>query len=110
VDRGLYSLETVSLLFALKARYVSCCLVLVAVLISFVGTRIELHCCAEITKVGRLHKYTVSMVCASRFATRCLLDLVNPDECQQKYGSATVWKACCGVFDFLNLAAVRHNG
>jgi serine/threonine-protein phosphatase 6 catalytic subunit len=28
------------------------------------------------------------------------------DECQTKYGNATVWKACCGVFDFMNLAAV----
>ncbi len=29
------------------------------------------------------------------------------EECQQKYGSASVWKACCNVFDYLNLAAVR---
>jgi serine/threonine-protein phosphatase 6 catalytic subunit len=28
------------------------------------------------------------------------------EECQQKYGSAAVWKACCNVFDYLNLAAV----
>jgi len=28
------------------------------------------------------------------------------EECQQKYGSASVWKACCNVFDYLNLAAI----
>ncbi|ODV88703.1 hypothetical protein CANCADRAFT_11928, partial [Tortispora caseinolytica NRRL Y-17796] len=28
------------------------------------------------------------------------------DECTKKYGSASVWKACCQVFDFISLAAI----
>jgi diadenosine tetraphosphatase ApaH/serine/threonine PP2A family protein phosphatase len=28
------------------------------------------------------------------------------EECQTKYGNASVWKACCQVFDFLALAAI----
>ena len=28
------------------------------------------------------------------------------EECQLKYGNASVWKSCCQVFDFLVLAAV----
>ncbi|KAG0701660.1 Metallo-dependent phosphatase-like protein [Suillus ampliporus] len=91
VDRGHYSLETVSMLLALKARY---------------PDKVTLlrgnHESRQITQVYGFYgdNRWRNATCPTVLIIRCL------DECQQKYGSAAVWKACCSVFDFLNLAAI----
>ena len=57
-------------------------------------------------KVGRSLKYMASTVRSNPHRTKLSHYDLLLDECQQKYGSPAVWKACCGVFDYLNLAAV----
>ncbi|SCV73085.1 BQ2448_7010 [Microbotryum intermedium] len=105
VDRGYYSLETLSLLLTLKAKLMT----------SFFGRypdRVTLlrgnHESRQITQVYGFYGSLARLLSVTGHITRGRLTcfLLYADECQQKYGNANVWKACCSVFDYLNLAAV----
>lgn len=65
-----------------------------------------------------LETFTLLMCLKAKFPDRIVLVRGNHEsrqitqvygfyeECQTKYGNASVWKACCQVFDFLVLAAI----
>lgn len=116
MDRGYYSLETLSLLLTLKAKCVDSG--------RRASRRIERgadsynaqvpgsdNLAAREPRVATDHAGVRLLRCVACSISACrgrtLMHSCELDECQQKYGNANVWKACCAVFDYLNLAAVR---
>jgi serine/threonine-protein phosphatase 2A catalytic subunit len=114
VDRGYYSVETVSLLFAYKLRY---------------PDRVTIirgnHESRQITQVYGIDPSTCYLTHSSihpfisvtpkeggwfNTYTHIFVGMWNRygfyDECLKKYGNATVWKAFTDVFDFLPLGAL----
>lgn len=99
VDRGYFSLETFTLLMCLKAKYAN--------------TRSPSY-----ILILDAPQYLLTARNTDRFPDQIVLVRGNHEsrqitqvygfyeECQQKYGNASVWKACCHVFDFLVLAAI----
>lgn len=92
VDRGYFSLETLTLLLCLKAK--------------------------SVYTVPKKETNTATNIIYDRYPDRVTLVRGNHEsrqitqvygfyeECKQKYGNASVWKACCQVFDYMTLGAV----
>lgn len=89
VDRGYFSLETFTLLMCLKAKYGP------TEVPRLLGNADDVRFPDRVTLVRGNHE--------SRQITQVYGFY---EECQQKYGNASVWKSCCQVFDFLALAAI----
>lgn len=88
VDRGYFSLETFTLLMCLKAKYVD--------------PEKSMNC----TLISCRYPDRIVLVRGNHESRQITQVYGFYEECQQKYGNASVWKACCQVFDFLVLAAI----
>ena len=105
VDRGYYSVETVSLLVTLKVvlsanlSTESC-----IVLFRFVSVR-ESQSLEAIMSRGRSHRSDTEHL-APGLANIVLQVYGFYDECLRKYGNANVWKYFTDLFDYLPLTAL----
>lgn len=99
VDRGYYSVETVSLLVALKVQR------LLAPRIEVVrsGTQTDLSFSEETTKAVRLLKYSVKLPFPN---LSCIKVYGFYDECLRKYASPSVWMYFTDLFDYLPLTGL----
>jgi serine/threonine-protein phosphatase 2A catalytic subunit len=84
VDRGYYSVETVTLLVALKVRYRDRLTIL----------------------RGNHESRQITQVYPSILLLIFFLSYGFYDECLRKYGNANVWKTFTELFDYLPLTAV----
>lgn len=94
VDRGYFSLETLTLLLCLKAKSVS-------------RLSSKLYICTHIlTFILCRYPDQVTLVRGNHESRQITQVYGFYEECFQKYGNASVWKACCQVFDFMTLGAI----
>lgn len=89
VDRGYFSLETLTLLLCLKAKYVRA---------------VEYGCGVNADRDRFPDR--VTLVRGNHESRQITQVYGFYEECFQKYGNASVWKACCQVFDFMTLGAI----
>lgn len=115
MDRGRHSLETLTYLLLLKARYPDKVTLLrgnhesrqITQVYGFYGMllrrrQLEDHAPFRLRRApGGLLMMAVQASSNGDRIGACL------DECHQKYGTANVWKQCCQVFDYFNIAAVH---
>ncbi|OAA70357.1 serine/threonine-protein phosphatase ppe1 [Cordyceps fumosorosea ARSEF 2679] len=94
VDRGYFSLETFTLLMCLKAKSVTPVFAP------------PLRDSSWLISLRYRYPERIVLVRGNHESRQITQVYGFYEECQKKYGNASVWKACCHVFDFLVLAAI----